>query len=91
VEGLGRLVVAHFFETYEQHHFALPLGEMAKCPVELAQLPLSRRIGRGYERRRQLIDVDSRLFADGPPYVVDVLIMHMVKSHARISVLARQR
>ena len=57
-EDLGRLVVAHFFETYEQHHFAPPLGEMAKCAVELAQLPRSRRISRGYERRRQLIDVD---------------------------------
>src|SRR6516164_11713982 len=49
---------------------------MAKCAVELVQLPRSRRIGRGDERRRHLIDVDSRVFAHVAPYIINVLIMH---------------
>jgi len=69
-------VVAHPFETDEEHHFALAVGEMAEGVIEFAQLSRSRGIGRGHERRSHLIDVDGRSFALRPPHVVDILVMH---------------
>src|SRR5215472_17924848 len=49
---------------------------MIKCALELAQLPRRRRICRGDKGRRHLIDVDCRLLALRPSYVVDILIVH---------------
>jgi hypothetical protein len=51
----------------------LPLGELAKCAVEFAELPRNRRVGGGYQRRRHLIDVDSPLFAQRMlPYNINI-------------------
>ena len=75
-QDLCGCLVRHAFETDEQDDFALVAGETGECALEFAQLARGRRIRRGNERRRHLLDVDRCFFAHRAPDHVDVLIVH---------------
>src|SRR5215469_17643778 len=61
VKYFGGLVVAHSFETDEQHDRALSFGETAQGVIEFAELSRRGRICRGRQGRRYLVDVDRNL------------------------------
>ena len=78
-EDLRRLLVGHSLKTHEQDQFALFFREKAKRMLKLVQLPRSRGIRRGDERRRHLFDANCRAFATGSAHDIDVLIVHQGK------------
>ena len=72
---LGDLLVAHPFETDEQDHRALLLGQPGEGAVEVAQFERAALIRGSGQRRLGFVDRDRRAFTHRAADLIDVLVV----------------